>query len=137
MNLDLHFTYNVHIPKSHSNCEFHFLKNNEKIGIVRFHINYNEITIGWVCITPPKRIIDLVIKNNSSEGIETYHRKGYGTMMLKLFEEYVKKNHRYVTKMLLIPEYFDGKNKNGLCSFYEKSGFQQETYGLPCYYKKI
>jgi GNAT superfamily N-acetyltransferase len=137
MNQIDYFKYTVNITKSQSNCEFRFLKNNEKIGVIRFHINYNEITIGWVCITPPKSVIDHIVRTNSLFGVESYHRKGYGTMMLKIFEEYIKNNHRYVRKMLLIPESFDGKNKNGLCNFYEKSGFQQETYGLPCYYKNL
>ena len=126
-NMNNKLTYKVHLTSSLNNCIFDFYLNNDAIGIINFHIDYSQATIGWLCIKPTIKPNILISK----------HRKGYGTKMLKLFEEYIKNNHRYVKKILLIPEYFDGKNKNGLCAFYEKSGFNQETYGLPCYYKNV
>ena len=114
------FTYKV------SNGKFNFYRNKEDLGIIQFHLEYNQITIGWLCIKP-----------GNIKTLELYHRRGYGTHMLKLFEKYVIKNYPSVSSIVLIPEYFDGINKNGLCAFYEKSDYYQEKYGYPYYIKKL
>ena len=114
------FSYKV------NNYDFHFYRNKDDIGIIKFHVEYSQITIGWLSIKP-----------GNMTTFESYHRRGYGTKMLKLFETYVSNKYPTVRQIVLVPEYFDGKNKNNLCTFYEKSNYYQEQYGYPFYIKKI
>ena len=128
-NKNDNFSYNIDIVSRNNysqSLNFNFYRNKEKIGIIQYIIEYNQITIGWLSIIP----------TNSDQSI-SYHRKGYGTQMLKLFEKYVLRNHKIVSKLVLIPKDFDGITKNNLCTFYEKSGFLQETNGFPFYIKKL
>jgi len=105
---------------------FNFYKNNEKIGCIDYYIEYTQITIIWLII------------NEELNGL------GYGSRMLSMFIDYIlkikKKNKKInnmdinkISKIILIPIKFDGKNKNWLCNFYEKNGFIQEKYGYPFY----
>ncbi len=121
------FTYNVMINNNKNNCKFNFYKNNEYFGMILFHIEHTSIVIGWLCISPGINLTPPSIN----------HRKGYGTKMIQIFEKYVLENHPYIKYFTLIPEKFDGINKNILCNFYEKNGFIQEILGLPTYIKHI
>ncbi len=106
------FSYKV------SDNKFHFYRNNEDIGIIKFRIEYNQIRIGWLCI-----------KAGNLQTFESYYRRGYGTKMLKSFEIYISNEYPMAENIFLVPEYFDGKNKNNLCTFYEKSNYYQICYG--------
>jgi hypothetical protein len=121
------FTYTLNDNKSKNNCRFNFYKNNSFFGMIQFHIEYNSIIIGWLCISPGINLTPPSIN----------HRKGYGTKMLQMFQEYILKNHQDIKYITLIPEKFDGNNKNILCNFYEKNGFIQESVGKPTYIKHI
>lgn len=128
------YKYKVHLTPSLSMCKFDFYLNNDDIGVINFHIEYSQVTIGWLCIKP---YTGTYITGMDISKLVLNHRKGYGTKMLELFFKYIKERHKKVKSIVLIPEYFDGVNKNGLCNFYEKSGFHQETMGLPCYIKHL
>jgi hypothetical protein len=134
MNLDKtdNFRYNVTCTLSNNqnnnkNYKFNFYKNNENIGNIIYYIEYNQITIGWLSI----------LESGLTNPSVSYHRKGYGTFMLKIFEKYVLNKYPQISKFVLIPKYFDGINKNYLCYFYEKSGFIQESTGYPFYIKNL
>jgi hypothetical protein len=90
-----------------------------KIGFVRFCIEYSQITICLLFI------------------YEKYRCQGYGSKSLYLFEKYILENYKMVKDIVLIPEHFNGHDKNGLCLFYEKNGFVQESKGLPVYIKNL
>ncbi len=98
--------------------QFNFFINNTNIGYIRYYIEYNQITIIWLCILSQQN-----------------HNKGYGSLMIKLFIEYLKKNKKMhkIKSIVLIPDKFDGYQKNILCLFYEKNGFIQEIEGKPFY----
>jgi GNAT superfamily N-acetyltransferase len=104
-----------------SNCIIQFFNQPNKIliGFVRFHIEYSQIIISLLFI------------------YEEYRGKGFGTKVLDTFEKYISKKHKSIKDLVLIPEYFNGIEKNGLCLFYEKNGFIQESKGLPVYIKKL
>ncbi len=102
--------------------QFNFFINQKNIGYIRYYIEYNQITIIWLCILS-----------------EQNHNKGYGSLMIKLFLDYLNKNinknknmHK-IKSVVLIPDKFDGYHKNILCFFYEKNGFIQEINGKPFY----
>ena len=127
MNINV-FSYKNH--KSGNMMSFNFYKNNEKIGCIDYYIEYTQITIIWLII------------NEELNGL------GYGSRMLTMFIDYIlkikKKNKKInnmdmnkISKIILIPINFDGKNKNWLCNFYEKNGFTQEKYGYPFYIHKF
>ena len=126
MNALSSFRYNIILGNNKNQFnKFIFYKNQKIIGGIDFYIDYNQITIMWLYIIP----------DDFSENIN--RRRGYGTRMLKMFEEYIIKNHNRITEITLIPQYFNGTNKNYLCTFYEKSNYIQEKPGLPCYIKKL
>jgi GNAT superfamily N-acetyltransferase len=102
-----------------SNRIINFVNNNIKIGFIRFHIEYSQIIISLLFI------------------YEEHRNKGFGTLVLQLFEKYILQNHKTIKDIVLIPEYFNGIEKNRLCLFYEKNGFRQENKGLPVYIKKF
>jgi GNAT superfamily N-acetyltransferase len=114
------FSYRIETGASFNNCTFNFYLDKIHIGKIIFHISYTEIIIAW-----------LTIFSTDS------HRKGYGTKMLQYFEKYAVKTNPSVKSLVLVPKDFDGKNKNYLCTFYEKSGFVQEVKGHPSYIKKL
>ena len=89
--------------------------------MIDFYIEYNQITITWLNIKD-----DHELRN-----------KGYGSKMLKMFVQYVTKNMKNVNLIVLIPNKFDGMNRNWLCDFYEKNGFIQEAENYPFYIMKI
>jgi hypothetical protein len=105
---------------SKDNYNFIFYISNKKTGLIRFYIEYSQIVINW---------LEIILYEDRS--------KGYGSEMLKSFEKYVTKNYKLVKDLVLIPEHFNGILKNGLCIFYEKNGFIQESNGNPTYIKKI
>jgi hypothetical protein len=111
--------YKIIIPSNKTNCKFILVKNKEHIGSIDFHIECNQITICWLCIN-----LDI-------------QRCGYGSKMIKMFEEYISKNHQSINTIVLIPEYFNGVDKNSLCIFYEKNGYIQESIGYPYYIKYV
>ena len=122
------FSYKTH--KNGNMMSFNFYKNNEKIGCIDYYIEYTQITIIWLII------------NQELNGL------GYGSRMLSMFIDYIlktkNKNKKInnmdmnkISKIILIPINFDGKNKNWLCNFYEKNGFTQEKYGYPFYIHKF
>jgi hypothetical protein len=82
--------------------------------------------IAWLCILP-----------STGSPPNDNHRKGYGTKMLAMFQEYIMTTQPFVKALVLIPEHFDGINKNNLCTFYEKSGFVHERPSFPTYIKYI
>jgi len=125
--MDAIFTYSLIINNNKNNCKFNFYKNNEYFGMILFHIEYNSIVIAWLCISPGINLTPPSIN----------HRKGYGTKMLKMFEEYILENYQNIKYITLIPEKFDGITKNPLCIFYEKNGFIQECVNNPTYIKQI
>ncbi len=94
-------------------------KHNTNIGFIRFHIEYSQIIISLLFI------------------FEEYRNKGFGSKVLNIFEKYIYKKYKSVKDIVLIPEYFNGIEKNRLCLFYEKNGFIQESKGLPTYIKSI
>jgi hypothetical protein len=98
--------------------QFNFFINHQNIGYIRYYIEYNQITIIWLCIL-----------------LEQNHNKGYGSLMLKMFIEYLNKNKKMnqIINIVLIPDKFDGHHKNILCKFYEKNGFIQEIEEKPFY----
>ena len=132
INLNV-FSYKNH--KTGNMMSFNFYKNNEKIGCIDYYIEYTQITIIWLII------------NQELNGL------GYGSRMLSMFINYILKmkmknknkknnmnmnqNMNKISKIILIPINFDGKNKNWLCNFYEKNGFTQEKYGYPFYIHNI
>lgn len=118
------FTYKVDTTPSLGNCKFNFYLDKVHLGQIIFHITYHEASIGWLTIFD---------RNESGEN----RRKGYGTKMLLAFERYINRYQSSVTKIVLIPKGFDGQSKNYLCTFYEKSGYIQETDGQPFYIKHI
>lgn len=118
------FSWKLDIPASLSNCKFKFYLEQVHVGQIIFHITYHEASIGWLTIF-------------DTNGSEEYRRKGYGTKMLLAFEKYINRCQSSVTKIVLIPKGFDGQSKNYLCTFYEKSGYIQETDGQPFYIKRI
>jgi RimJ/RimL family protein N-acetyltransferase len=99
-----------------SPSQFNFLMSNQQIGYIRYYIEYNQITIIWLCI--------LLAENRN---------KGYGSEMIRMFIKYVKKSIKKIDNIVLIPDKFDGINKNILCNFYEKNGFIQEAKDKPFY----
>ena len=104
-----------------TNKTYTFSKNNQMIGTIDFYIEYDQITITWLNIKEEPEL----------------RCKGYGSKMLKIFIQYIKKNMKNVRLIILIPKMFDGNNRNWLCDFYEKNGFIQETEGYPFYIMKI
>lgn len=112
---------------STNNCIIYFYSHPEnrkgktkiKIGVIRFHIEYSQIIISLLFI------------------YEEYRNKGFGTQVLNTFDKYVLQKYKSVKEIVLIPEYFNGIEKNSLCLFYEKNGFRQENKGLPVYIKKL
>ncbi len=130
MNFNLIYSLENTSKIKDSNCIIHFFNqfnqsenkkyhNKTPIGFIRFHIEYSQIIISLVFI------------------YEEYRGKGFGTKVLETFEKYISKNHKSIKDLVLIPEYFNGIEKNGLCLFYEKNGFIQESKGLPVYIKNI
>ncbi len=107
------FSYNI---TNTSPAQFNFFINKRKLGYIKYYIECNQITIIWLCIL-----------------LEENHNKGYGSLMIKMFIEYVSKKINQIKDIVLIPYKFDGKNKNILCIFYEKNGFIQEIKGKPFY----
>jgi GNAT superfamily N-acetyltransferase len=102
-----------------SNRIINFVNNNIQIGFIRFHIEYSQIIISYIFI------------------FEEHRNKGFGTLVLQLFEKYILQKHKTIKDIVLIPEYFNGIEKNRLCLFYEKNGFRQESKGLPVYIKNF
>ena len=104
-----------------------FYKNNQPIGLINFYMEHKQITITWLNIKDQHEL----------------RNKGYGSKMLKMFIEYVTKNRnrnmgmKNINLIILIPNMFDGKNRNWLCDFYEKNGFIQEAKDYPFYIMKI
>jgi ribosomal protein S18 acetylase RimI-like enzyme len=103
------------------NSIYTFYKNNQVIGFVNFYIEYNQVTITWL---------------NIKDQPELKH-KGFGSKMLRMFIQYITKNRKNVSMIVLIPNKFDGNNRIWLCDFYEKNGFIQESKGYPFYIMKI
>ena len=103
------------------NSIYTFYKNNQMIGMIELYTEYNQITISW-----------LTIKDHPE-----LRCKGYGSKMIQMFIQYIKKNMKKVNLIVLIPKKFDGLNRNWLCDFYEKNGFIQESKGYPFYIMKI
>lgn len=121
------FTYNIMNNNNKNNCKFNFYKNNDFFGMILFHIEHNSLIIAWLCISPGINLTPPSIN----------HRKGYGTKMFRMFEQYILDTYPEIKYFTLIPEKFDGVNKNTLCYFYEKNGFIQELEGNPTYIKYI
>ena len=96
--------------------QFNFFISNQHIGYIKYYIEYNQITIIWLCIL-----------------LEENRNKGYGSDMIKMFIKKIKKNMKNIRSIVLIPDKFDGINKNILCNFYEKNGFVQEVECKPVY----
>ncbi len=120
--------------KTKDNCIIHFfnqfsfnhfnqiknkIENKISIGFIRFHVEYSQIIISLIFI------------------YEEYRGQGFGTKVLDVFEKYISRMYKSVKDIVLIPEYFNGFEKNRLCIFYEKNGFIQESKGLPVYKKKL
>ena len=124
MNL-IYTLENISTNNSTNNCIIYFYNKHKNrkykinIGFIRFHIEYSQIIISLLFI------------------YEEYRGKGLGTKVLEIFEKYILQNHKTIKDLVLIPEYFNGIEKNGLCLFYEKNGFIQESKGLPVYIKNI
>ncbi len=130
MNLNCFNIFSYKTDKNGNMMSFNFYRNNQKIGCIDYYIEYTQITIIWLII------------NEELNGL------GYGSRMLSMFIDYIlkikKKNKKInnmdmnkISKIILIPIKFDGKNKNWLCNFYEKNGFTQEKYGYPFYIHKF
>ena len=122
---DSSFTFKI-IKNITTQSTFNFYKNGQPIGFIDYYYEYTQIVISMVYIN----------QDNDDDNIQ-YRRKGYGSIMIKNFINYVKKTFDMVNKIVLIPSKFDGVNKNWLCNFYEKNGFVQERNGFPFYIKKI
>lgn len=122
----MNLTYSLE-NTSTNNCIIYFYshpenrkgKNKIKIGFIRFHIEYSQIIISLVFI------------------YEEHRNKGFGSQVLNTFDKYILQKYKLVNEIVLIPEYFNGIEKNRLCLFYEKNGFIQESKGLPTYIKNI
>ena len=125
---DSSFTFKIikHIKNVSTQFTFNFYKNGQDIGFIDYYDEYTQIVISMVYIN----------QDSDTDNIQ-YRRKGYGSLMINNFINYVKKTYDMVNKIVLIPSKFDGVNKNWLCNFYEKNGFVQERNGFPFYIKKI
>jgi len=122
------FTYKI-TKKTSTQSTFNFYKNEEKIGFIDYYNEYTQIAISMVYINQDD--------NTDDNNVIIYRRKGYGSKMIKMFIEYIKKSFDMVNKIVLLPSKFDGVSKNWLCYFYEKNGFSQERNGFPFYIKKL
>ena len=122
------FTYKI-AKKTYTQSTFNFYKNEENIGFIDYYNEYTQIIISMVYINPDN--------DKDDNNVIQYRRKGFGSLMIKFFIDYVKKSFDMVNKIVLMPSKFDGVSKNWLCYFYEKNGFTQERNGFPFYIKKL
>ncbi len=123
-------TFSGKISISYPNNIYTFYRNNQPFGTIDFYLEHNQLSIKW-----------LHIKENNEQ------RKGYGSRMLKMFIDLIIKNKKRKGKgkctmstidtIVLIPNKYDGNNRNWLCDFYEKNGFIQESKGYPFYIMKL
>ncbi len=123
--MDAVYTYKI-TKNTDTQYKFNFYKNNDMIGFIDYYNEYMQIVISMVYIN----------QDNEKDDIQ-YRRKGYGSLMIQTFINYITKTFKIVNKIILIPSKFDGVNKNWLCKFYEKNGFVQERNGFPFYIKEV
>jgi len=132
--------YRTDIDKDTGLYQFHFFINNKEDGNIKYKfIDVDSIYIAWVFIRPFREINGEII---------TYSGKGYGTLMLKEFEEFVKQKYPEIKYIKLTVKGYSGNKNNkiknhngrakcGLCIFYEKSGYEESIDNSSEYIKKI